>query len=550
MRVPPRPSSTHTAAAGVQQPALLGEERRDLLEQLPAARRLLPRLIGGGLGQVEREAVHHPPGGVVELDRRGQAAGRQRGLRPDVEGRVDGDRAAGRRHRRGDEIRHALHAIDLHERLAQVELEVAPLVDDLRRPVRLRWSPADRARPVRPAPGRAPATAAASAAKRTSSRAGCVPRRSTARAQSAAAAIASSTASAAAIGPTVAPDGCQITAPATRPGDERHQAPAPAARAAPDRPEQRRRGDDHQHGAGRRRVQHHRAHGRRQPAGRQRRQRKVVGLERRHRQRVRDQHVVVRDRGADAHADQRVQRVAPRRAAPAPLRPARRASRQRATVVHASQTSAAASSVVARKRISSCSRQPRRVEAPVDADPGGDQRHRGQRGHRQIRGQRARQSPASRRAGRSRASGRWPPAAHSSAATRPHQRARASSISAGATRAVPRIVPSGRDELDRRGIGRHAGARPEHHRRQRRVDFHRRHRLARAGRGRQRGFGDDHADAAAGRRRSRRSARAGPAAGRAASARGTSPSHRPGVTPAATPDAPPTPAARRRRRRW
>ena len=32
---------------------------------------------------------------------------------------------------------------------------------------------------------------------------------------------------------------------------------------------------------------------------------------------------------------------------------------------------------------------------------------------------------------------------HSTAATRPHQRARASSISAGATRAVPRIVPSG-----------------------------------------------------------------------------------------------------------
>ena len=81
--------------AGVEQPALLGEERRHLLEQLPAARRFLPRLVGGGLGQVEGEAVHHPPGGVVELDRRGQAAGRQRGLRPDVEGRIDGDRAAG-----------------------------------------------------------------------------------------------------------------------------------------------------------------------------------------------------------------------------------------------------------------------------------------------------------------------------------------------------------------------------------------------------------------------------------------------------------------------
>ena len=548
MRVPPRPSSTHTAAAGVQQPALLGEERRDLLEQLPAARRLLPRLVGGGLGQVEREAVHHPPGGVVELDRRGQAAGRQRGLRPHVEGRVDGDRAAGRRHRRGDEIRHALHAIDLHERLAQVELEIAPLVDDLRgqfafdgrlpiaggqsgqrrverqRRQRQRGEEDQQPRRLRAAAQHGPRPVGRRGHRQQHGE--CRRDRSGGRARR--------------MPDHRAGDG---------PGDERHQAPAPPARAAPDRPEQRRRGDDHQHGAGRRRVQHHRAHGRRQPAGGQRRQREMVALERRHRQGVRDQHVVVRDRGADAHADQRVQRVAPRRgagaAAPGPPGEPPAAPRW-STPARPAPPPAASSPGSGSRRAppaapsrGSSPRRPRRRSAP-----------RRPAWSPPDTWSACATVPASRRAGRSTSVRPMAAISHSSAATRPHQRARASSISAGATRAVPRIVPSGAASSTAAGSDDAPALGPSSTGASGVCTSTADDRLARAGRGRQGRFGDDHAGAAAGRRRIRQSARAGPGASRAASARGTSPSRRPGATPAASPDGPPTPAARRRRRRW
>ena len=111
-------------------------------------------------------------------------------------------------------------------------------------------------------------------------------------------------------------------------------------------------------------------------------------------------------------------------------------------MVHASHTSDAASSVVARKRISSCSAsraesrlQSTQTQAAISTTAASVVTARYVVSVRDTARQSASGPVTSVR----------PMAAisHNTAATRPHQRARASSISAGATRAVPRIVPAG-----------------------------------------------------------------------------------------------------------
>ena len=301
-------------AAGVQQPALLGEERRHLFEQLPAARRLLPGPIGGGLGQVEREAVDHAAGGVVELDRRGEPAGGERRLRPDVERRVDGDRAGARRHRRGDEVRHAVHAIDLVERLAQVQLQIAPLVHDLRGEFSLdrrltvagdqagqggveRQRRQQQRRQQYQQPGRlgAPPEHAAGPVgrgghrhqhgehrqRRWEARAGRMPQHQS----------------------------------GDRSGCRQDMAPPAAPHASADRPEQGGEREGHQHRAGGCGVQHDGASRGGQASRCQRRESEADRLAGRDRQHAGQKHVVVRDGDADGHAQARVHGVAPRPAA-------------------------------------------------------------------------------------------------------------------------------------------------------------------------------------------------------------------------------------------
>ena len=111
--------------------AILGEEGRDLLEEFPAARRLLPRLIDRRLRQVEGEAAHHPAGAVVEFDRRGEPARGERRARPDEERGVGRHEAARRRRRGADEIRQVGRAIEFGERRAQRALQILTLVGDL-----------------------------------------------------------------------------------------------------------------------------------------------------------------------------------------------------------------------------------------------------------------------------------------------------------------------------------------------------------------------------------------------------------------------------------
>ena len=120
-------------AAGVQQAPFFREERRHLFEHLPLARSLLPALSLRAVGQVQRKPARHRARGIVQFDARGQALGRQAGLRPDQKGRVGRRWPGGRRVAREHQRVETFDAIDLGQRLRQLEPDVGALVDDLGR---------------------------------------------------------------------------------------------------------------------------------------------------------------------------------------------------------------------------------------------------------------------------------------------------------------------------------------------------------------------------------------------------------------------------------
>ena len=125
------------AAARVQQPALLGAERRHLFEHLPLAAGFLPALPRlGVLGQIQGEAAGDRARLVVELDRRGQAVGGQVGLRPDQKGVFRRDLARGRRRLRPDQVDQAGHGVDLIHGPPDGGLYFVPLTDGLGRQLR------------------------------------------------------------------------------------------------------------------------------------------------------------------------------------------------------------------------------------------------------------------------------------------------------------------------------------------------------------------------------------------------------------------------------
>ncbi len=117
----------------MQQPPLFGKQRRDLLQNLPVALVLDPRLRLREVGQVHRKPADHRAGGVVQLDARGQALGGQAGPRPHHEGGVNRRRAGHRRIAGAHERVERFDAIDLLECALQLGPHILPLVQHLRR---------------------------------------------------------------------------------------------------------------------------------------------------------------------------------------------------------------------------------------------------------------------------------------------------------------------------------------------------------------------------------------------------------------------------------